>query len=136
MSAHTNDPRTEAILGAAIEVHRTLGQGFLEKAYHLALEKELTSHGIPFVSEVELPIWYKGQQLATRYRVDLVCFGDILVELKAVAELGRIESAQVINYLAACRKPVGLLLNFGAPVLQIRRLVGPLHFQAQGHSLP
>lgn len=123
------DPRTQAIIGAAIEVHKTLGPGFLERVYHEALQVELARAGIPFGSEVEVPVHYKGFRLPATYRTDLVCHGDILVELKAQQSVGTSEAAQVINYLKACRLPVGLLLNFGEPELRIKRYVGPEQFR-------
>lgn len=123
------DPRTEAILGAAIEVHACLGPGYLERVYHQALEVELEDRAIPFRSEVEAPVYYKGRRLQATYRVDLVCHGNLLVELKAQQSVSGIEAAQVINYLKACRFPVGLLLNFGEPALRIKRYVGPEHFR-------
>lgn len=125
-----DDPRTQAILGAAIEVHKTLGSGYLEKVYHLALEHELRAAGVPFQSEVEMSIWYKGHRLEATYRADVLCHGDILLELKAQKSVGGVEHAQVINYLKAGHVPVGLLLNFGEPVLNIRRFVGPEHFHS------
>ncbi len=124
-----DDDRTKAILGAAIEVHTTLGAGYLEKVYHLALEVELARAAVPFRSEVEMPIWYKGRLLGATYRADVVAYGDILVELKAQRSVGVAEHAQVINYLKAGRLPVGLLLNFGEPTLNIKRFVGPEHFR-------
>lgn len=126
------DPRTGAIIGAVLEVHLELGPGYLEKVYHLALMHEMRTRGLRFDTEVVLPIYYKGHRLATAYRADLIVEGDILVELKAVETLTKVHSAQVIHYLSACRVPVGLLLNFAAPRLAIRRFVGPAHFQPQG----
>ena len=124
-----DDPRTQAIIGAAIEVHTVLGPGYLEKVYHLALEEELAAVGVPYRSEVDMPVWYKGHLLGVGYRADLVCHGDVLVELKAQRAVGKPEAAQVINYLKAGRVPVGLLLNFGEPVLNVKRFVGPEHFR-------
>jgi GxxExxY protein len=126
-----DDPRTAAIIGAAIEVHRTLGPGYLERVYHDALEIELAAVGVPFESEVGIPIRYKGIRLAAHYRVDLVCHGEVLVELKAQQSVGNVEAAQLINYLTACRLPIGLLLNFGESELRIKRYVGPEHFGRQ-----
>jgi GxxExxY protein len=123
------DPRKRDIIGAAIEVHSTLGSGYLERVYHEALALELKGLGIPFRSEVEVPIWYKGIPLGVGYRADLLCFGDLLVELKAQESIGRVDAAQVINYLKAGRIPVGLLLNFGEPILRIKRFAGPEHFR-------
>jgi GxxExxY protein len=117
------DPRTYAIIGAAIEVHGQLGSGFLEAVYQEALVIELELRGIPFRREVELPVAYKGRPLATCYRADLVCFDGVIVEIKAICRMGGVEEAQVINYLKATGHEVGLLVNFGAPSLEYKRLV-------------
>ena len=117
------DPRTFAIIGAAMEVHGVLGPGFLEAVYHEAFARELTKREIPFRAEVELPVFYKGETLSTAYRSDLVCYDTVIVEIKALAHLTGLEEAQVINYLKATGHTVGLLLNFGAQSLEHRRLV-------------
>ncbi len=118
-----NDPRTFAIIGAAMEVHKLLGSGFLEAVYQESLAFELTSRDIPFKREVCLPITYKGQLLKTAYCVDFICFDSVVVELKALGHMSGTEEAQVINYLKATGYEVGLLLNFGARSLQHRRLI-------------
>jgi GxxExxY protein len=117
------DPQTYAIIGAAMEVHRELGAGFLEPAYQEALAVELSARDVPYEREVDIPIVYKGVSLGLHYRPDFVCYGGVLVELKALSHLTTIEDAQVINYLAASRLGRGLLLNFGAPSLQFKRFV-------------
>ena len=117
------DPRTFAIIGAAMEVHRELGTGFLEAVYQEAFARELTKQGIPFRSEVELPVFYKGEKLSTSYRTDFVCFDSIIVEIKALAQLTGTEESQVINYLKATGHSTALLLNFGARSLQHKRLI-------------
>jgi GxxExxY protein len=116
------DPLTYAIIGAAIEVHRELGCGFLEAVYQEALAIEFAARGIPFCRETALPVRYKQQLLATGYRTDFICFESVLVELKAISQLSGIDDAQVLNYLKATGFSVGLLLNFGAPSLQWKRL--------------
>jgi GxxExxY protein len=117
------DPRTCAIIGAAMEAHRQLGCGFLEAVNHEALALELASQKVPYAHEVELPISYKGRRLLTCYRAGFICFGTIVVEVKALQNLGGSEEAQLINYLKATGHEVGLLLNFGAKSLEYRRLI-------------
>lgn len=104
-------------------VHSELGCGFLERVYAEALHQELVQRQIPFRSEVPLPIYFKGVLLGITFRVDLMCFGRLLVELKAQPGIGRPELAQVLNYLKASRLQRALLINFGAPRLQYRRVI-------------
>ncbi len=117
------DPQTYAIIGAALEVHRVLGCGFLEAVCQEVLEREFLHRGIAFRREVELPIKYKGDQLAVTYKADFVCYDEVIVELKALDQIGGREKAQVINYLKASGHFRGLLLNFGAIRLECERLV-------------
>ena len=119
------DRETYAIIGAAMEVHRILGPGFLEPVYQSALGVELGLRGVSHKREVELPIYYKDTPLGLRYRVDFLCYSEILVELKAMERLTGREEGQIIHYLVASGLGRGLLLNFGASSLQVRRLVGP-----------
>lgn len=117
------DVQAFAIIGAAMEVHRQLGHGFLEQVYWEALGLELRLRSIPFEREVPLTIHYKGTALQCAYRADYICYGEVLVELKALDRLGTSEQAQIINYLKATGLKRGLLINFGAPRLDYRRMV-------------
>jgi GxxExxY protein len=117
------DPRTYAIIGAAMEVHRQLGCGFLEAVYQEALEVELAAHEVPFRRQVTLAVAYKGQQLKCTYCADFVCFDAIIVEIKALAKLSDTEEAQIINYLKATGMELGLLINFGSRSLEYRRFI-------------
>jgi len=121
--AVTEDPQTYALIGAAMAVHGALGSGFLEPVYQEAYELELGARGIHFDREVEFPIRYRGQVLSHKYRADFVCYGSVVVELKALGRLGRGEEAQLINYLKASGLRRGILLNFGTPSLEYRRLL-------------
>ena len=103
-----------AIAGAAIEVHRELGPGFLEAVYQEAMKLELSVRSVPFEAEKPISIEYKGQRLSQNYFADLVCFGQIIVELKALSRLSGSEQAQVLNYLKATGFKVGILINFGS----------------------
>jgi GxxExxY protein len=117
------DPRTYAINGAAMEVHRQLGCGFLEAVYQEALAVEFSLRGIPFKREVEIPISYKDRRLTTTYRADFVCYDGVITELKALTQMGGVEEAQILNYLRATGYEVGLLLNFGAQSLEYKRFI-------------
>jgi len=123
LSDTTGDPQTYAIIGAAMEVHRCLGCGFLESVYQEAMDVELRTRGIQARRECRLPIHFKGQPLATTFRADFVCFDSIIVELKALADLPGSAEAQTINYLKATGYERALLLNFGTRSLQYRRYV-------------
>ena len=111
------------IVGAAMEVHRELGSGFLEAVYHEAMKIELEKKDIPFIHEAELNLLYKGIPLEKTYVADFVCYNKIIIELKALNELHSIHEAQVINYLKATNAKLGLLINFGAESLEYKRLV-------------
>ncbi len=111
------------IIGAAMEVHKQLGNGFLEAVYQEALAVELESRKIPFKKESILEISYKGNVLSKYYIADFICYENIIVELKAVNELSGINEAQVINYLKAANIKLGILINFGTQSLEYKRLV-------------
>ncbi|MEJ5226122.1 MAG: GxxExxY protein [Anaerolineales bacterium] len=116
---------TEAVIGAAIEVHRHLGPGLLESAYEECLCHELGLRNIAFQRQVALPVVYKGVQLDCGYRVDLLVKDEVVVELKAVEQLLPIHDAQILTYMRLGGWKVGLSLNFNQPVLKqgIKRLV-------------
>jgi GxxExxY protein len=118
-----DDPQTYEIIGAGMAVHRELGCGFLEHVNREAFTIELEQRGIPFVREAPLPVRYRHRLLPVFYKVDFICYGEILVELKALQVIGPIEQAQLINYLRVAHRSRGLLLNFGAPSFQHRRIV-------------
>ncbi len=101
------------IIGAAFKVYNTLGHGFLEAVYQEALEIEFQRQGIPYEREKELKITYDGVELKQSYRADFVCYGKIIVELKALSNLEDTHRSQVHNYLHATGYKLGLLLNFG-----------------------
>ena len=117
------DAESFAVIGAAMEVHSRLGPGFLEAVYHEALGVELENRAIPYRAEVPVEVWYRGTKLGCSYRADVICFRDLLVELKALRWAGQAEKAQVLNYLRATGFERGLLLNFGGPKLQYERCV-------------
>ena len=119
----SQDPRTFAIIGAAYEVHRVLGTGFLEIFYKDALELEFDERHIPFERERPCRVEYKGHSLSRDYHVDFLCFGEIVLEIKARSVTGPADHAQVLNYLASTRKRCGLLLNFGTARLEHRRFI-------------
>ena len=113
---------TEKILKACINVHNELGNSFLEPVYQEALAIEFNLQGIPYKKEVKLEITYKGHKLDKEYYADFICYDSIIVELKAVARLVNSHKAQVINYLSAINKNVGLLVNFGESSLKWQRI--------------
>jgi len=113
---------TSKIIGCAIELHKYLGNGFQEVIYQRGLEEEFLIQQVKFARELEMPIFYKGQQLGTR-RVDFLVEDLICVELKALVSLEDVHLAQAINYLEAYNLEIGLLINFGARKLEFRRVI-------------
>lgn len=124
MPRHINEI-TRDIIGAAIEVHRYLGPGLLESAYHRCLARELMVRSIPFQWEWPLPLEYKGMRLECGYRVDLLVAGSVIVEVKAIDAIAPVHEAQLLTYLRLGGWHVGLLINFNVVVLKngIRRRV-------------
>ena len=117
------DSRTYKIIGAAMEVHRQLGSGFLEPIYQEAFALELKTRDIPYSRDLKFPVSYKGQRLQNHYRPDFICSDSVIVELKALSSLSSVEDSQLINYLKVTGYHTGLLLNFGARSLQQRRFI-------------
>ena len=113
---------TYAIRGCLKAVVYELGSGFLEKVYQEALELEFKEAGIPYEREVNLSISYKGKTLQQEYIADFVCYGKIIIELKAISQLNEVHEAQVFNYLKATGLDLALLVNFGESPLNIKRL--------------
>ena len=114
------DQELYAIIGAAMEVQNEMGEGFLELVYHDALNVELGLRGIPYETEKPIAITYKGQTLDRSYKADLVCYGNIVVELKSVEVLKAEHTAQLLNYLKATGMPMGVLINFGEKPLRYK----------------
>ena len=111
------------IIGAAMEVHKELGAGFLESVYQEAFELELQKQNIPYEREALLNIYYKGTKLKKRFSADFVCYDKIVVELKALGDLSTDHEAQVLNYLQTSGFKLGLLMNFGSKSFEYKRLI-------------
>lgn len=123
MQSTSSDPQTYQIIGAAMEVHRKLHRGLFESFYCDALAIEFTLRSIPFEAQRAIQLEYKGQRLSRPHHMDFVCFGDVVVEVKAVSGLTPADEAQLLNYLAMTGIKRGLLLNFGAKSLEHKRMV-------------
>ena len=120
-----DDPLSGRIIGAAIAVHKSLGPGLLESVYHECMRIELEELGIPFKSEVPIPIVYRGRTLAARHKLDLIVDERVIVEIKAIDLLAKIHDAQLLTYLRLTSKRLGLLINFSVPFLRdgLKRIV-------------
>ena len=114
---------TETVIGAAMQVANTLGNGFLEKVYENSLVHELRKRGFSVVAQHPIPVYY-DDVLVGDYIADIIVEGVLILELKACANLDKIHTAQCLNYLKATNLPVCLLINFGKPRLEYKRLVG------------
>ena len=113
-----------AIRGAIYDVYKEIGCGFLEAVYQECLERELTLRGVPFVAQKLLRLYYKGELIEKTYQADFLCYGKIIVEIKAVEAVAPIHQAQLLNYLKMSKLTLGLLVNFGAfPKVKIDRIV-------------
>ncbi len=132
---------TDKIIGAAIEVHRTLGPGLLESAFEECLCYELSQVGLGFQRQVELPVRYKRVNLDGAYRIDLIVEDAVIVELKTVSELLPVHCSQLLTYLKLSGRHVGLLINFNVTALKkglkrvVNRYIGPMPDETS-HSLP
>lgn len=109
------------INGAIFEVYNNLGPGFLESVYQEALSNEFSENGIPFFEQWGIDVFYKDKPLKKKFFADFICFNEIIIEIKAVERVAPEHEAQLINYLKARKKPLGLLVNFGAPKLYMKR---------------
>jgi len=121
---------TKIIIGSAMKVHSTLGNGFQEVIYQRALAIEMAKQGLTFEREMEMAIHYQGEHIGTR-RVDFFVEDKIMVEIKAVTQLEKVHLAQAINYLEAYQIEIGLLINFGATSLEFKRLTIEKKLQKQ-----
>ena len=119
-----HEATTEQIIGGAIEVHRALGPGLLESAYRRCLMQELRLREVAVEAEVPVPLTYKGLALDCGYRLDLIVGNEVIVEVKCVAALLPIHTAQIVTYLRLTGKHIGLLINFNVPMLKdgLRRI--------------
>jgi GxxExxY protein len=122
MTERKHEELTHKIIGCAMKVHSTLGNGFQEVIYQRCLAIELKNAGISFQREIEVPIFYDGHEVGTR-RADFIVEKKVLVELKAMVVLEDVHLAQALNYLEAYRLEIGLLINFGSRSLEFKRLL-------------
>ena len=111
------------LIGVCMEVHSELGNGFLEPVYQEALEIALNENKIPYEREKELTISFRGRELKKKYIADFICFGKIIIELKALSALNSHHTSQVLNYLKITDFKLGLLINFGEERLKYKRIV-------------
>lgn len=109
------------IIGCCFEVYNELGPGFLEAVYQEALSIEFQKQAVPFIAQAEMNIYYKGIELKKKYYPDFLCYDNIILEIKAMENLSPADEAQILNYLKGTKKPLGLLVNFGAEKLQHKR---------------
>jgi len=123
------------IVGAAMEVHKIIGSGFTEPIYQDALEYEFQLRGIPYEREKVMTVTYKDKVLSKEFRADFVCYGKIIVELKAVSDIIDEHYAQVYNYLKASGYKLGLLINFGNISLDCRRIPCTMKWASEEHNI-
>ncbi len=138
MDKQVDNQISQRVIGAAIEVHKTLGPGLLESAYEQCLARELDLRRIPYACQVPLPVEYKGLRLDCGYRLDFLIENRVVVEIKAVEILLPVHEAQVLTYLRLGGWPLGLLINFHVPILSkgIHRLVNHLEEPSSSPKSP
>jgi GxxExxY protein len=120
---YPHQEETQKIIGAAFDVHKTLGNGFLESVYQEVLAIEFNNRDIPYESEKEIIIYYNGIKLNKTFKCDFICHDKINIELKAVNKLMDEHYSQLLNYLKATGLQIGLLINFGAASLEFKRVI-------------
>ncbi|RBP27069.1 GxxExxY protein [Oceanihabitans sediminis] len=123
MSKLLHKEETYRIIGLCMKVHKALGKGFLESVYEEALEKEFLKENIPYEKQKRLRIYYNGERMDKYFVADFMCYDKIIIELKAADYMHKNMEAQVINYLKATKKEVGLLINFGEASLKWKRFI-------------
>ena len=111
------------IIGICMNIHSTLGNGFLEAVYSEVLEKEFVKNNIPYQREVKLDLFFNGKKLDKKYKADFICFDNIILEIKAVSFIHENFTKQTLNYLKATDKKLGLLINFGEKSLKYKRII-------------
>lgn len=111
------------IIGICMNIHSTLGNGFLEAFYSEVLEKEFVKNNIPYQREVKLDLFFNGEKLDKKYKADFICFDNIILEIKAVSFIHENFTKQTLNYLKATDKKLGLLINFGEKSLKYKRII-------------
>ena len=111
------------IIGICMNIHSTLGNGFLEAVYSEVLEKEFIKNNIPYQREVKLDVFFNGEKLDKKYKADFICFDNIILEIKAVSFIHENFTKQTLNYLKATDKKLGLLINFGEKSLKYKRII-------------
>ncbi|MCP9198697.1 GxxExxY protein [Gramella sp. GC03-9] len=127
MSPLLFEEETYKIIGAYMMVHKNLGSGFLESVYQEVLTKEFRKQEIPFQEQKKLELYYEGQKLNKYFKTDFLCYDSIIIELKSVSFLNKNMENQIINYLKATNKEVGLLVNFGEKSLKWKRFINTLN---------
>jgi GxxExxY protein len=123
MDKHIRDEETYTLIGLAMKVHGELGGGFLEAVYQEAFELELQNASVPYEREKKLEVYYCKKKLNVFYLADFICYGSIVVEMKAIRQLTCHDEAQLLNYLKATGCKKGLLFNFGCQSLEYKRMV-------------